>query len=456
MSRTEAKKQEPEKRAKNFDEVCLGYTEEEALAEASRCLQCKSPSCIGGCPANVDVPGFIRKIKERKFGEALAKIKATNSLPGVCGRVCLQESQCEKTCVLAKTGKPIAIGKLERFAADNAKAKPAQKAQKAGKTGKKVAVVGSGPASLTCAADLAVMGYNVTIFESLHKAGGVLRYGIPEFRLPRKVLNSEIESIKKLGVKIVPNFIVGKTASLKELAEEHDAVFLGTGAGLPNFMGIEGEDLNGVYSANEFLVRVNLMRAHKFPEYRTPVKKGSKTIVVGGGNVAIDAARVAKRLGAGVTLVYRRSFDEMPARIEEVRHAQEEGIEFLMLTNPRRILGKENVEGIECMQMRLGDEDETGRKSPVAIEGTEFTIECDQVIVAIGNRPNPIIAKSHEIITGGRGTFLVNESMQTSMSNVFAGGDAISGSATVINAIGDAKKAAVKIDEFLKSSPGKP
>jgi glutamate synthase (NADPH/NADH) small chain len=446
---TPIRKQEPGKRISNFDEVCLGYDEGEAAEEASRCLQCKNPTCMEGCPANIDIPAFVKAVKEKKPGEALEIIKKANSLPGVCGRVCPQETQCEEKCILQKKGNPIAIGKLERFAADNSKE---QKPPKIKKSRKSIAVVGSGPASLTCAADLALKGHEVEVFEALHKLGGVLQYGIPGFRLPRKVLNDEISYIKKLGVKVVRNCVIGKTISLAEISGNHDAVFLGTGAGLPKFMNISGEELCNVYSANEFLVRVNLMNAHQFPEYRTPVKKGSKVVVAGGGNVAIDAARVAKRMGADVTIVYRRSFDEMPARNEEIRHAQEEGIEFLMLTNPARILGESCVSGVECIQMRLGGEDETGRRSPVPIEGTEFTIECDQMIVAIGQTPNPLLWKSSNLMVGGRG-IIVNEVLQTSIPNVFAGGDAISGSATVINAIGDGKKAAEKIEEFLNGKP---
>lgn len=451
MSKTPPRKQQPKERVNNFHEVCLGYNEEEAAAEASRCLQCKNPTCVEGCPADVDIPGFIRLIREKNFDKAIEKIKETNNLPGVCGRVCPRETHCEQTCAMSSKKEPIAIGRLERFAADKA---DEQKIPKIKKSKKKVAVAGSGPASLTCAADLALNGYNVTIFEALHLPGGVLQYSIPRFRLPRKVLNSEIECIKKLGVKIVVDCVVGKTIALDELSEQFDAVFLGTGAGLPKFMGIKGEDLCNVYSANEFLVRVNLMKAHLFPEYRTPVKKGSKVIVAGGGNVAVDAARVAKRMGADVTIVYKRSFAEMPARIEEIRNAQEEGIQFWMLTNPVRILGDRNVEAVECIQMKLGEEDETGKKIPVKIEGTEFTMDCDQVIIAIGQTPNPMIAKTSNITVGGRG-IVVNENMQTSIPNVFAGGGAISGSATVINAIGDGKKAALKIDDFLKGKSDK-
>lgn len=445
--RVPVKNLDAEERAGSFDEVCLGYSKEEMLAEASRCLQCKDPKCIEGCPANVDIKSFIQLLKEGKTDEALAKIKETNSLPGVCGRVCPQESQCEKACILNNAGKPIAIGKLERYAADFGKQKPAEKGKS---KNKKIAVVGSGPASLTCAADLAARGYDVTVMEALHKLGGVLRYGIPEFRLPRKILDDEISSIKKMGVRFMHDIVAGKTVSVKELSEDYDAVFLGTGAGNPNFMGIPGEDLNGVYSANEFLTRVNLMRAHEFPDYKTPVKKGSKVVVVGGGNVAMDSARVARRLGAEVTVVYRRSFEEMPARVEEIKHAQEEGIEMLMLTNPLRVIGEEKVEGVECVQMKLGSEDWTGRRSPIPLEGTEFTIECDQFIVAIGQNPNPIIAGTGELETGGKNKIIVNEDLQCSIKNVFAGGDAVSGAATVIKAIGDGKKAAEKIDKFLE------
>jgi len=445
--RTPLRENSPSDRVKNFSEVSLGYNEGEALKEAERCLQCKNPLCVDGCPARIDIPGFIKLIKNKKYPEALEKIKENNNLPGVCGRVCPHETQCELKCILKPKKEQISIAALERFAADNG---GKQKIPKIKKLKKKVAVVGSGPASLTCAADLSLRGYNVTIYEALHKPGGVLQYGIPEFRLPRKILREEIEYIKKLGVKLVVDFVVGKSAKISEISNDYDAIFIGTGAGLPRFMGIPGEELNNVYSANEFLVRVNLMKAHKFPEYHTPVKKGSKVIVIGGGNVAIDAARVAKRLGAEVTILYRRSFDEMPAKVSEVRHAQEEGIEFLMLTLPLKIIGGEEVKGVECVQMRLGEEDETGRKEPIPIEGTELTLECDQVVMAIGQTPNPTIAKTKEVMVGGRGQIIVNENMQSSMENVFAGGDAISGSATVIKAIGDGKKAAAKIDEFLK------
>lgn len=442
---TPVRNQDAEKRIENFDEVCLGYNEEEALAEASRCLQCKEPTCVGGCPAMVDIPSFVKAIKENKADDAIEIIKKTNNLPGVCGRVCPQEAQCGLKCALKDAKKPISIGKLERYAADNARD---QKPPKIKKLNKSIAVVGSGPASLACAADLALKGYGVTVIEALHKPGGVLRYGIPSFRLPRKVLNKEINFIRKIGVNFKLNCVVGKTVTLDELSERYDAVFLGTGAGLPRFMGIDGEDLCNVYSANEFLVRVNLMNANKFPEYKTPVKKGSKVVVVGGRNVAIDSARVARRLGGEITVLYRRPFDEMPARVEEVRNAQEEGIQFLTLTNLVRILGDGKVEHVECIQMRLGSEDETGRKSPIPIEDTEFTIDADQVVIAVGQAANNLVGKSSEIMMGGRGV-IVDENMRTSLSNVFAGGDSISGSATVIMAIGDGKKAAEKIDEYL-------
>jgi len=439
------KSQDAEKRVQNFDEVCLGFDHDEAVEEASRCLQCKEPTCISGCPANVNIPGFLKAIKAKKIDSAMEIIKKTNNLPGVCGRVCPQESQCELKCVLKNADKSISIGKLERYAADNAKELKPLKIKKGNKT---VAVIGSGPASLTCAADLALKGYNVEVIEALHMLGGVLRYGIPSFRLPRKILDKEINFIKKLGVNFKLNHVIGKTTNLDKLSEQYDAIFLGTGAGLPKFMNIEGEDLCNVYSANEFLVRVNLMGAHKFPDYKTPVKKGSKVVVVGGGNVAMDSARVARRLGAEVTILYRRSFEEMPARIEEIRHAQEEGIQFLTLTNPVKFLGDEKVEGVQCIQMRLGTEDETGRRTPIPIENTELEVEADQVIIAIGQDANKVVGKDSKMMMGGRGV-IVDGGLRTSLPNVFAGGDAISGSSTVIKAIGDGKNAAEKIDEYL-------
>lgn len=448
------RKQKPEERIKNFNEVNLGYDKEEAIKEASRCLQCQNPKCIEGCPVNINIPKFIRYIKEEKFDRAIKTIKKTNNLPGVCGRVCPQEDQCEKACVLTAKNASIKIGYLERFAADN---EANIKIPKIDKNNKKVAVIGSGPSGLTCAADLALKGYKVTIFEALHKPGGVLIYGIPEFRLPKNIVDDEIEFIKKLGVEIKTNILAGRTVLIDELLGKYDAVFIGSGAGLPYFMKIPGENLTNVYSANEFLTRVNLMKAYKFPEYATPIKKAKKTVVVGGGNVAIDSARSAKRLGADVTIVYRRSIDEMPARDEEIKHAKEEGINFVLLTNPVKISGTEKVEGIECVQMMLGKEDESGRRTPIAIEGSEFIIDCDQVIIAIGQGPNPLITKTTELKHNPKGYIMVDDKLMTSKQGVFAGGDIISSKdtgreeATVIKAMDDGKKAAKEIESYIKS-----
>jgi glutamate synthase (NADPH/NADH) small chain len=447
-----SKEQEPVQRIKNFDEVNLGYSEEEAKQEAARCLQCDDAKCVYACPVSVDIPKFIKYIKEGKFYMAIKTIKRTNNLPGICGRVCPQEDQCEKVCVMGIKNEPINVGKLERFAADIEERDV--KAPELHPDKKKIAVIGSGPAGLTCASDLALLGHKVVIFEALHEAGGVLIYGIPEFRLPKKVVNEEIEYISQLRVEIKKNAIIGRTYTLDELRKKYDAVFIGVGAGLPKFLGIEGENLNGVYSANEFLTRVNLMKAYKFPEYNTPIKKGKKIVVVGGGNVAMDAARSAKRLGGEVTIVYRRSLEEMPARREEIKHAQEEGIHFMLLTNPVRILGGENVEGIECVQMMLGEKDESGRRKPMPIEDSEFTIECDQVVIAIGQGPNPLLTKTVNIEHDKKGYFIVDENMMTSVPGVFAGGDIIGGEegigATVINAMGAGKKAAKAIDFWIK------
>ncbi len=447
-----SKEQEPKERIKNFDEVNLGYKEEEAKEEAARCLQCKEPKCMNGCPVNVDIPKFVKYIQEGKFYMAIKTIKRTNNLPGICGRVCPQEDQCEKLCIMGIKNEPINIGKLERFADDSEEREA--KTPEPHPDKKKIAVIGSGPAGLTCAADLALVGHRVVMFEALHKAGGVLTYGIPEFRLPKRIVDEEIEYITKLGVDIKKNAIIGRTHRLDELRKKFDAVFIGTGAGLPKFLGIDGENLNGVYSANEFLTRVNLMKAYKFPEYNTPVKKGKKIVVVGGGNVAMDAARSAKRLGADVTTVYRRSLEEMPARSEEIRHAQEEGIHFMLLTNPVRILGNEKVEGIECAQMMLGEKDESGRRKPMAIDDSEFSIECDQVVIAIGQGPNPLLTKTVNIEHDAKGYLIVDENMMTSIPGVFAGGDIIGGEegvgATVINAMGAGKKAAKAIDFWIK------
>jgi len=452
--RTPMPEQPAEERRKNFNEVALGYTKEDALAEASRCLSCKDPKCVEGCPVNVDIPGFIKLICEEDFGGAIEKIKGTNALPAICGRVCPQETQCEALCVLGKKGQPVAIGRLERFCADYEHQKSVKVPDIPKSTGKKVAVVGSGPAGLTAAADLAKLGHKVTIFESLHKAGGVLSYGIPEFRLPKEIVRQEVEYIKQLGVELRPNYIIGRIKTLDELCDEFDAVFLGTGAGLPTFMGIPGENFSGVYSANEFLTRVNLMKAYD-SEYDTKVRRGKHVVVVGGGNVAMDAARSALRLGADeVSIVYRRGEDEMPARREEIEHAKEEGITFRLLTNPVRILGDEkfNATAVECIKMELGEPDKSGRRSPVPVEGSEFTIPADVVVIAIGTSPNPIIFKGSEgLEQNRRGTVVADEETgATSKCGVFAGGDVVTGAATVISAMGAGKKAAKAIDEYLK------
>ena len=444
-ARTPVRDVEPNERVKSFIEVCKGYNAEEAVKEANRCLQCKKPLCVQGCPVNIDIPEFIREIKEERFDEAVKIIKRTNSLPAVCGRVCPQEKQCEEKCIVGIKGEPIAIGKLERFVADNESKKDVPNIRK---NGKKVAVVGSGPAGLSCAADLALKGYKVTIFEALHDAGGVLKYGIPEFRLPNDVVEKEIDYVRDLGVKIKTNYLIGKTIDLKSLLKDFDAVFIGSGAGLPYFMNIPGEHLRNVYSANEFLTRVNLMKAND-QSSNTPVLRGKKTVVIGAGNVAMDAARVARRLGSEVTIVYRRSFSEMPARHEEIVHAKEEGIRFMLLTNPTKILGDAEVEGIECVQMKLSDSEVDGRRVPLPIEDSEFVIECDQVIVAIGQGPNPLIAKTSDVMAGGRGNIIVDEKGATNIEGVYAGGDIVSGAATVIKAMGDGKKAAEAISEYL-------
>jgi len=458
LSKVKMPEQDPNIRNKNFLEVALGYTEEMAKEEAQRCLQCKHRPCVSGCPVNVQIPEFIKLVAEGKFEEAYKKIYETNSLPAICGRVCPQESQCEKFCVRAKKGESVGIGRLERFAADwymaNCEARP----EKVEKLNKKVAVVGSGPAGLTCAGDLAKMGYDVTIFEAFHTPGGVLMYGIPEFRLPKALVQKEIDNVRKLGVEIKTNMVIGKVLSIEELMEEEgfEAVFIGSGAGLPSFMGIEGENLNGVYSANEFLTRINLMKAYKFPESDTPVKVGKNVAVVGGGNVAMDAARSAKRLGAeNVYIVYRRSEAEMPARLEEIHHAKEEGIIFKLLNNPTRILGTEDgwVKGIECVEMELGEPDASGRRRPIAKEGSEFVLDVETVIIAIGQTPNPLIISSTPGLDSHKwGGIIADEKTgETSKPGVFAGGDAVTGAATVILAMGAGKKAAKAIDEYLRS-----
>ncbi len=448
------KEQAPDERKKNFGEVALGYSPEEASKEAKRCLECDSPACVEGCPVGIDIPKFVKEIADGKYEEASKTLKDKNNLPAVCGRVCPQESQCERKCILGMKWKPLAIGRLERFAADSEKTVTKADIKP---NGKKVAVVGSGPAGLTAAADLAKMGYQVTIFEALHKPGGVLTYGIPEFRLPKAIVEREVEYIKSLGVEVRLNQVVGKTTTIDEIfASGYLAVFIGSGAGLPTFMHIPGENLNGVYSANEFLTRVNLMRAFRFPEYDTPVKRGKNVAVVGGGNVAMDSARTAKRMGAEhVYLIYRRGEEEMPARREELEHAKEEGIEFKLLMNPTKIFGdeKRNVTAIECVCMELGEPDESGRRSPVCKEGSETTLEVDTVIIAIGTSPNPMIVKTTPgLKTGKHGVLDVDGySYMTSREGVFAGGDIVSGAATVISAMGQAKEAAKAMDEFIRS-----
>lgn len=453
--------QEVKERVRNFDEVPLGYSKEDAIYEAQRCLQCDPPSCVNGCPAEVRIPDFIRKIVDEDFAGAYLEILKTNSLPAVCGRVCPQESQCQMACVLSKRGKPIAIGNLERFVADWAmKHNVEEKHERVKKSGKRVAVVGSGPAGLTCAADLAKMGHDVTIFEALHKAGGVLTYGIPEFRLPKRIVEHELEKIKKLGVEIKTNIVIGLTKGVDELRDEFDAVFLANGAGAPQFLNIPGENLNDVYSANEFLTRCNLMSAYRFPEFDTPIKIGKKVAVIGAGNVAMDVARTALRLGAGeVHVVYRRTREEAPARLEEIVRAEEEGVQFDFLTLPVRVLGdaKGNVVGMECVKMKLGEPDESGRRKPIAIEGSNFIMQVDMVINAIGTTANPLVSRSAtDVRTDKRGYFVVDdETCATSKEGIFAGGDIIRGSATVILAIGDGKKAAKAIDRYLSGRSSK-
>jgi len=456
--KVEMPEQDPNVRNKNFREVALGYTEEMAVEEAKRCLNCKARPCVAGCPVNVKIPEFITLIAEGRFEEAYLKIKETNNLPAICGRVCPQETQCERVCVRGKKGEPVAIGRLERFAADWYMARHGSETLDAQKKNKKVAVIGSGPAGLTCAADLAKMGYSVTIFEAFHTPGGVLMYGIPEFRLPKDLVQREIDTVRKLGVEIKTNMVVGKSITIDELKEEgYEAIFIGSGAGLPNFMGIPGENLNGVYSANEFLTRINLMKAYLYPEVDTPVKVGRNVAVVGGGNVAMDAARSAKRLGAeNVYIVYRRSEAEMPARLEEIHHAREEGIIFKTLANPVRILGTDDgwVKGMECIEMELGEPDASGRRRPVPKKGSEHVIDVQTVIIAIGQSPNPLIkATTAGLETHKWGGIIADEETgATSIPGVYAGGDAVTGAATVILAMGAGKKAAIAIDEYLREN----
>lgn len=451
------REQEPSVRAKNFDEVCYGYNEEEAMAEAARCLNCKNAKCIGGCPVSINIPAFIQEIKTGNFEKAYEILSSSSALPAVCGRVCPQETQCEGKCIRGIKGDPVAIGKLERFAADWAREHGIKPAAPAEKNGIKVAVIGAGPAGLTCAGDLARYGYDVTIFEALHEAGGVLVYGIPEFRLPKdEVVKKEIENVKALGVKIETDVVIGMSTTIDELMEEEGfkAVFIGSGAGLPKFMGIPGEQALGVFSANEYLTRSNLMKA--FDENSaTPIMRGKKVAVVGGGNVAMDAARTALRLGAEVHIVYRRSEAELPARVEEVHHAKEEGIIFDLLTNPVEITADEGgwVNGIRCVRMELGEPDASGRRRPVVIEGSEFTIDADTVIMALGTSPNPLISSTTKglEINGRKCIVAAEDTGATTKPGVFAGGDAVTGAATVILAMGAGKTAARSIHEYLNA-----
>ena len=457
MKKVPVREQAPDVRNKNFDEVCLGYNAEEAQEEATRCLNCKNAKCVQGCPVSINIPEFIHNVKEGNFEEAYKVIGKSSALPAVCGRVCPQETQCEGQCIRGIKGEAISIGKLERFVADWARENNVSPEMPTEKKGKKVAVIGSGPSGLTCAGDLAKMGYDVTIFEALHEAGGVLVYGIPEFRLPKKtVVASEIENVKKLGVKIETNVVIGKSMTIDQLINEEgfDAVFIGSGAGLPRFMGIPGENANEVFSANEYLTRSNLMKAFK-DEYDTPIVAGTKVAVVGGGNVAMDAARTALRLGAEVHIVYRRGEDELPARAEEVHHAKEEGIIFDLLTNPTEILVDEKgwVKGMKCIRMELGEADASGRRSPVEVPGSEFEMKLDTVIMSLGTSPNPLISSTTKgLDINKRKCIIADENNgQTSKIGVFAGGDAVTGAATVILAMGAGKAAAKGIDEYLSA-----
>ena len=445
--------QAPDVRNKNFLEVATGYTEDMAVDEAQRCLNCKNRPCMTGCPVAVKIPEFLALVAERKFEEAYAKITETNALPAVCGRVCPQERQCESKCVRGIKGEPVGIGRVERFVADyhlkNGKDKPVN----VEKNGKRVAVVGSGPSGLTAAGDLVKLGYEVTIFEAFHTAGGVLMYGIPEFRLPKDIVKKEIDKLRQAGVKIETNTIIGKTLMVDELMEQFDAIYIGTGAGLPSFLRIEGEALNGVYSANEFLTRINLMKGYKFPEYDTPVYCGKNVAVFGGGNVAMDAARCAKRLGAeNVYIVYRRGKEELPARKEEVEHAEEEGIQFKLLENPTKFIGDENgwLKGVELLSMELGEPDASGRRKPVEIKGSEHVLDIDTAVIAIGQTPNPLIKKTTKgLDTNAKGCIVADENGATSLAYVYAGGDVVTGAATVILAMGAGKTAAAAIHEKL-------
>ncbi len=460
LNREEMPRQEPEVRAKNYREVALGYSPEQAQAEADRCIQCKKRNCVEGCPVNVDIPDFIKAMREGNMKEAVRILKSKNALPGVCGRVCPQESQCESVCTLNRMGGPIAIGRLERYVADWERLNMTDEEKKPElppSTGKKVAVVGTGPAGLTAAADLARFGHSVTMFEALHVAGGVLMYGIPEFRLPKAIVQKEVDFVKSLGVELKLDSVVGRISTIDELLEDdYDAVFLGTGAGLPMFMNVPGENLNGIYSANEYLTRVNLMKAYMFPEYDTPVKLGRRVAVIGGGNVAMDSARCALRLGSEkVYIIYRRSEEEMPARREEVENAMEEGIDFRLLTNPKQFIGNDRNQlvAVECYQMELGEPDDSGRRRPIVKEGSEFTLDVDVAVIALGTSPNPLIASTTKgLDTTNRGTVIADEETgKTVKDRVWAGGDIVTGAATVISAMGAGKRAAADMDKFLRS-----
>lgn len=455
LKKKDMPKQEPQMRAKNFNEVALGYSEELAIAEAKRCLQCKKPLCIQGCPVEINIPGFIDCIAHNNFRGAIIELKKKNCLPAICGRVCPQEDQCEKYCILTKKGASVAIGRLERFAADwEAGQSQLEMPELRSPTGKKVAVVGSGPAGITVAGDLILLGHDVTLYEALHDAGGVLTYGIPEFRLPKAIVRREMDYIQKLGVKLIPNFIVGKTKTVDQLLESYDALFIGTGAGLPWFMQIPGENLNGVYSANEYLTRINLMGGFKYPNIPTPVKKHRRVATIGGGNVAMDCARTALRIGAEKSfIIYRRSEKELPARLEEIENAMEEGVIFDFLTLPVRLIGDENgwLKELECIRMKLGEPDKSGRRRPIPIKGSEFILPMAACIIAIGNSPNPIIPNTTKDIEVGKWGNIVadEETGKTSKAKVWAGGDIVSGAATVILAMGAARKAARSIHEYL-------
>jgi glutamate synthase (NADPH/NADH) small chain len=450
-------KQEPKVRRSNFDEVATGYSEQQALQEANRCLQCPKPQCVTGCPVGVDIPEFIKLLKEGKYEDAAEKIKEKNALPAICGRVCPQEEQCQKFCVMGKIGEPVSIGRMERFLADWERNKGVKVPAKAPPTGKKVAVIGAGPAGLTVAADLAKKGHKTVMFEALHLPGGVLVYGIPEFRLPKNIVRAEVDYVEKLGVDLRLGYLVGRIYTIPELLKSgYDAVFIGTGAGLPAFMGLPGDDLGGIYSANEFLIRVNLMKSYAFPAYDTPIRVGRHVVVIGGGNVAMDSARSALRLGAEeVCIVYRRSREEMPARHEEIENAEEEGILCKFLANPIRFIGDEKgwVTAMECVCMELGPPDDSGRRRPVPVKGSEFVMDTDTVIVAVGRTPNPIIQSTTEGLAVTKwGTIVADENGKTSLEGVYAGGDIVTGEATVISAMGAGKKAAKAIHEYLMTN----